>query len=58
MSPLQKFHTVPDGEEGLPLGLLPSLPPSPRVEQKHQFMVCFSDHSIQPSQLIDGETEV
>lgn len=61
MSPLQKFHMVPDGEEELPLSLLPPLssshPPFPRVEQKHQFIVCFSAHSIQPSQFTDRETE-
>lgn len=50
---------VPDREEKLSLGLLPSLPFSPRVEESINLflIVCFFDHVIQPPQLTDGETE-
>lgn len=48
---------VPDREEELPLNLFPSLPPSPRTKASFFSDHMFFDHSIQPSQLTDGETE-
>lgn len=50
MSLLQKFHMVPDGEEGLQLSLLtlpPFLPPSfPKNRTKASTLSMLLDHSV------------